>query len=163
MRTGFVSRPATSQKTKSTATEIARMTFGRRRIAPSAEAIDQPPRGAPPEVPLIMARLASQKLPDFLPAQTLRVQLSGLTEIAAGVLRAIPRLSAVGAWCIIAHLLVFLLVHFNMAAKPDDYADFASPAALYLRIPIQFVMIAWAFWFTRETASVPIEHTDDGT
>ena len=102
-------------------------------------------------------------MPDFLPAHVLLVQLSGLTEIASGLLLAIPRLCAVGAWCIIAHLLVFLLVHFNMAAKPDDYADFASPAVLYVRIPIQFVMIAWAYWFTRETPPVPIENTDDGT
>lgn len=100
-------------------------------------------------------------MPEFLPAHGLLVYLSGVTEIVSGVLLAIPRLSAVGAWCIIAQLLVFLLVHFNMAAKPDDYAELASPAALYLRIPIQFVMIAWAYWFTREGPSVPIAHTDD--
>ena len=99
-------------------------------------------------------------MPEFLPAHALLVQLSGLTEIASGVLLAIPRLSAVGAWCIIAHLLVFLLVHFNMAARSEDYADFAPPIALYLRIPIQFAMIAWAYWFTRESPPVPVEHTD---
>jgi uncharacterized membrane protein len=35
-----------------------------------------------------------------------------------------------------------------MALHADLYPDF-SPLVLWLRLPLQAVLIAWAYWFTR--------------
>ena len=53
-------------------------------------------------------------MPDYLPAHVFLVYLSGVTEIVAGAMLAIPPLSRSGAWFIIAHLVAFFSVPFWM-------------------------------------------------
>ena len=94
-------------------------------------------------------------LPKYLPFHLELVLLSGVTEIAAGAMLATPRISKWGAWFIIAHLVVFFLVHIDMIVHADRFPE-VPLAGLYLRIPIQFVLIAWAYWFTRGAAPAPV-------
>lgn len=89
-------------------------------------------------------------MPQWLPAHAFLVALSGATEIVAGVMLAIPRTSRWGAWFIIAHLVVFFAVHIDMIANAERYPDMTA-AALWIRLAIQFVLIGWAWLFTRET------------
>ena len=69
-------------------------------------------------------------------------------EILSGVLLLVPRTSRWGAWLIVAQLVVFLTVHVWMVQHAERYPDIPV-AALWLRIAIQFVLIAWAAWFTK--------------
>ena len=89
-------------------------------------------------------------MPPYIPAHTIMVALSGATEIIAGIMLAIPKVSKWGAWFIIAHLLIFFTVHIYMIQEASTaFADLPL-AGLWIRIPIQFLLIAWAFWFTRD-------------
>lgn len=89
-----------------------------------------------------------QMMPDYLPAPGFLVQLSGVTEMLAGVMLLVPRVSGWGARFIVAHLVVFLLVHVWMVQHPERFP--AIPVAgLWVRIVVQFVLIAWALWFAR--------------
>lgn len=87
-------------------------------------------------------------VPDYIPWHELVVQVSGVTEIIAGVMLLVPRVSRWGAWLILAQLVVFLTVHVWMVQRAERYPEIPV-AALWLRIAIQFVLIAWAAWFTR--------------
>ena len=87
-------------------------------------------------------------MPDYLPLHRELVLLSGVTEIIAGVLVAIPATARWGAWFIVAHLVVFMTVHVHMVVHADRYAD-VPLWGLYFRIVMQFVLIAWALWYTR--------------
>lgn len=89
-------------------------------------------------------------MPQWIPAHSFLVALSGATEIVAGVMLAIPRTSRWGAWFIIAHLVVFFAVHIDMIVNAERYPDM-SAAALWVRLVMQFVFIGWAWLFTRET------------
>ena len=92
-------------------------------------------------------------MPDYLPLHRELVFLSGVTEIIAGVLVAIPATARWGAWLIVAHLVVFMTVHVHMVVHADRYAD-VPLGALYFRIVMQFVLIAWALWYTRPAKRV---------
>jgi uncharacterized membrane protein len=98
-------------------------------------------------------------MPPYIPAHEFMVMLSGATEIIAGIMLAIPKTSKAGAWFIIAHLLIFFTVHIYMIQEAaTEFADLPL-VALWIRIPVQFLFIAWAFWFTRSAA----ENTNEAT
>ena len=46
-------------------------------------------------------------------------------------------------WPLIAMLIVFLIVHVNMLLPGNQLG--ISPWILWLRIPIQFILIYWAY------------------
>ena len=89
-------------------------------------------------------------MPLWMPLHSELVFLSGVTEVIAGVMLLLPRWSVWGAWFIVAHLVVFFIVHIDMIVHAERYADEAPLWALWVRIVVQFVFIAWALWFTRK-------------
>lgn len=91
-------------------------------------------------------------VPDYLPAHAFLVYLSGVTEIVAGAMLAIPPLSRWGAWFIIAHLVAFFSVHFWMIQEKERYVtDDVTIELLWLRVVLQVLFIVWAYWFTTES------------
>ncbi len=93
-------------------------------------------------------------MPDYLPAHAFLVQLSGVTEIIAGVMLLVPGLSVWGAWFIIAHLIVFFTVHFWMIQHADRFPE-APLGLLWFRIVLQVIFIVWAWWFVSPTPVTP--------
>ena len=89
-------------------------------------------------------------MPDYIPSHELMVQISGVTEILAGLMLIIPPLSRWGAWFIIAHLVVFFTVHFWMIQHAADRYSNVPLAALWGRIVLQVVFIVWAMWFIND-------------
>ncbi len=87
-------------------------------------------------------------MPAFLPAQLFLIYLSGFFEIALGVLFLIPRFMHYAAWGIIALLIAVFPANIYMAMNTNLFPEF-NPVLVYLRLPLQFVMIAWAFWHTK--------------
>lgn len=86
-------------------------------------------------------------LPPYIPSPKLMVQLSGITEMLAGLILLNPKTAHIGAWMIIAQLVVFFVVHFFMVQ--DEKASMKLPKwLLILRIPLQFVLIYWAYLYT---------------
>ncbi|HXH70517.1 MAG TPA: MauE/DoxX family redox-associated membrane protein [Pyrinomonadaceae bacterium] len=87
-------------------------------------------------------------MPSYLPAHLFLVYLSGVFEIALGVLLLIPKFTRFAAWGLIALLVAVFPANVFMAMNAEIFSEF-SPTALYLRLPLQIVLTAWAFWFTR--------------
>lgn len=76
------------------------------------------------------------------------VALSGVAEIALGVLL-LPRATRpYAAWGIIAMLVLFLTVHVHMLVHTEQFAG-VPYWALVARLPLQALLILWAAWYIR--------------
>lgn len=86
-------------------------------------------------------------IPPYFPNAKMLNLLSGVAEIVFGILLMFPSYSKFGAWGIIVLLIAFFSVHIFMLQ--DKKAGFGLPKwVLWLRIPLQFVLIYWAFLYT---------------
>lgn len=83
-------------------------------------------------------------MPKYLPNHKLLVALSGLFEILLGIAICFPFLKNIAVYGIIAMLTVFLLVHFYMLSSKKAAAGIPK-WILLLRIPLQFVLMFWAY------------------
>lgn len=85
-------------------------------------------------------------MPRYLPNPKALVFWSGVAEIVLGVALCFSLTKNVAIWGIIAMLAVFLLVHFYMLS--GEKASAGVPKwILILRIPLQFGLMYWAFWY----------------
>lgn len=90
-------------------------------------------------------------VPDYLPWPYALVYLSGVFEIAGGLGLLIPRLRRLAAWGLIALYIAVFPANVNMAIHQLPLGDTQpSPLLLWLRLPLQLVLIAWAYWYTGE-------------
>ena len=87
-------------------------------------------------------------MPRYVPFHLAMVQLSGVAEIALGLLLLIPRTAPLAAWGLIALLVAVFPANLQMALHPETFPEF-SPTTLWWRLPLQLVMLAWAAWYTR--------------
>ncbi len=87
-------------------------------------------------------------MPPYLPAHLELVYLSGVFEILGGIAVLIPRLRVLAGWGLILLLLAVYPANIHMTVNPELFPD-VSTAALYARLPMQFLFLAWAYWATR--------------
>ena len=85
-------------------------------------------------------------MPRYLPAHKTLVFLSGVFEIALGIMLLFQTTRALAIYGIIIMLAVFLLVHFYMLSNKKAGAGIA-PWILMLRIPLQFALMYWAYQY----------------
>ena len=85
-------------------------------------------------------------MPKYLPRHRLLVWLSGAFEILLGISICIPQLKNTALYGIMGMLLVFLSVHFYMLSGKKAAAGIPK-WILVLRIPLQFGLIYWAYWY----------------
>ncbi|MGJ8593371.1 MAG: DoxX family protein [Aquaticitalea sp.] len=94
----------------------------------------------------IKPKMYMRIMPRYLPNHRLMVSLSGVAEILLGIGLLFPDTRAFSIYGIIAMLAVFLLVHFYMLS--GEKASAGIPKwILMLRIPLQFGLMAWAWWY----------------
>ncbi|MFQ5665395.1 MAG: DoxX family protein [Candidatus Binatia bacterium] len=93
-----------------------------------------------------------QIMPGYLPLHLSLVYLSGLCEIVLGVLVIIPAATRVAAWGLIALLIAVFPANINMAVHRIPMRSGVPPSqlGLWLRLPLQLVLIAWAWWYTKQ-------------
>ncbi len=85
-------------------------------------------------------------MPKFLKARKFLNLLSGAFEIALGIGLLFDATRSFSALGIILMLIVFLLVHFNML-RGEKFALGVPKWILILRIPLQFILIWWAYLY----------------
>ncbi len=89
-------------------------------------------------------------VPKYLPAPLALVYISGLFEILGGVGLLVPSTRVAAAWGLIA--LYIAVFPANLYMLTDNVSlDPRKPIprwALWARLPMQLVFIAWAYWFT---------------
>jgi uncharacterized membrane protein len=95
-------------------------------------------------------------MPPYLPAHVELVYLSGVVEIAGGIGVLIPALRSLAGWVLVALLVAVFPANLHMALYPELFSDI-TPFALYSRLPIQILFIAWAYWATRADTAHPNE------
>ena len=83
-------------------------------------------------------------VPDYVPARRAVVYLSGLAEIAGGAGVMHPRTRRLAAWWSIATLIAVFPANVHMALNPERYRVPGGQLALYLRLPVQALFVAWA-------------------
>ena len=87
-------------------------------------------------------------MPPYLPWHLFLVYLSGFFEVALGVLLIVPAFTRSAAWGLVTLLVAVTPANIQMALNPQLYPDI-PPLALWLRLPLQALLVAWAFWYTR--------------
>jgi uncharacterized membrane protein len=86
-------------------------------------------------------------MPPYLPWHLELVYVSGLFEVLLGVLLLIPKTSSLAAWGLIALLIAVFPANIHMALNTSLYPTI-DPLLLWLRLPLQGVLVAWAYWST---------------
>jgi uncharacterized membrane protein len=87
-------------------------------------------------------------MPPYLPWPSALHLIAGFFEFVFGVMLLIPRFQKWAAWGLIALLLAIYPANIHMAINNHLYPD-VSKVFLWIRLPLQFVPIAWAWWFTK--------------
>ena len=90
-------------------------------------------------------------MPPYLPWHLELVYLSGVAEILLGIMLLVPRWTVTAAWGLIALLIAVFPANIHMTMHPERYPSI-SLTALWVRLAIQGVLIAWAYWYTRSPA-----------
>jgi uncharacterized membrane protein len=96
-----------------------------------------------------------QIVPPVLPAPGLIVALSGVAEIVLGALVMVPATRRMAAWGIIALLVavypanIYQALYNPILVDPPAWMGQPSQMALWLRLPMQFVLLYWAWRYTR--------------
>ncbi len=89
-------------------------------------------------------------MPAVLPAPLALVYISGVAEILGGLGLILPATRRLTAWCLIALFIAIFPANLNMALNHLPLGAHELPTwALWGRLPLQLVLIAWAFWYTR--------------
>lgn len=97
-------------------------------------------------------------MPDYLPWHLPLVYLSGLFEFGLGVALLVETTRALAAWGLMALFVAVFPANVHMALHPELQiaglpADWPHPpaAALWLRLPLQLVLMAWAAKYRKST------------
>jgi len=102
----------------------------------------------------VVPQLYVQIVPPVFPAPLALVYLSGLAEIAVGIGLLFTRTRRYAAWATIALLVAIFPANVYMATHGvviEGMPGGGDPSALvrWGRLPLQGVLILWAFWYTR--------------
>jgi uncharacterized membrane protein len=86
-------------------------------------------------------------MPPYIPWHEAMVQISGVAEIALGLLALYPRTRRLAGWGLIALLVAVFPANLYMYQNPSLFPNVPA-LTLLIRLPIQGVLIAWAWWVT---------------
>ena len=95
----------------------------------------------------VKPRLFAAIVPPLLPAPMLLVYLSGAAEIVGGLAVLVPALRMWAGWWLIALLVAVFPANVYMALEPAKFG--IAPVWLWLRLPLQLVLIGWVWWATQ--------------
>jgi uncharacterized membrane protein len=89
-------------------------------------------------------------VPRWLPSPHALVVISGIAEIAGGLGLLVSRVRRLAAWGLVALYIAVFPANLNMAINDLPLGTHEVPTwALWARLPLQLVLIAWAWLFTR--------------
>jgi uncharacterized membrane protein len=89
-------------------------------------------------------------MPPYLPWHLELVYLSGVAEIVGGVGLLIPALRRYAAWWLVALLVAVFPANVHMALNQIPLGAQPLPQwVLWVRLPVQAVLIWWVLWCTR--------------
>ena len=89
-------------------------------------------------------------MPPWLPAHAPLVLLSGVAEVALGVAVLVPATRRLAAWGLILLLIAIFPANIHIALHNVPLFGATEGAGVWnwVRLPVQLVLIAWAWWYT---------------
>jgi uncharacterized membrane protein len=87
-------------------------------------------------------------MPPYLPWHLPLVYVSGIVEAVLGAALMVRRSTRLAAWGLIALLVAVYPANIHMALNPELYPEYGR-AALWLRLPLQLVLMVLVYWYTR--------------
>ena len=88
-------------------------------------------------------------MPAWLPWHEALIQVSGIAEILGGLGVLVPVARPIAGWGLIALLVAVFPANLHLAFHPVDLPGLAVPGwALWVRLPLQVLFIAWVWWLT---------------
>jgi uncharacterized membrane protein len=96
----------------------------------------------------VMPQFYMRIMPPYLPYPLALIYLSGLVEIISGIFLAINKTRKVGAWLIICLLIAVFPANIQMSIDQFHLLGLMFYLSL-LRLPFQFLLIYWAYIFTK--------------
>ena len=88
--------------------------------------------------------------PPLLPYPATMVYFTGVAEILGGIGLLIPRVSQAAAWGFVILFIAVYPANINMAINNIHLNNIPDGNWFQaIRLPFQFVLIAWAYWLTR--------------
>ena len=87
-------------------------------------------------------------MPPYLSWHRELVAISGAAEVALGVMMLFRRWAEPAGWGLIVLLVAVFPANVHMTMHPELYPSI-PPVVLWLRLPLQGVLIAWAYFYTR--------------
>lgn len=97
-------------------------------------------------------------MPPHLPWHAELVLISGVCEVVLGAALLVPRLQRAAAWGIIALLIAVFPANLHMALSAEQFPRIPEPL-LWARLPLQAVLIAWAYRYTQLDSTAPASDT----
>jgi uncharacterized membrane protein len=91
-------------------------------------------------------------MPPYIPMHSEIVAISGIIEGALGVMLLVPRTQRIAAWGLIATLVAIFPANIYgavTAGTPHPAMPGVSVEIAWLCLPLQPLLIAWAYWYTR--------------
>jgi uncharacterized membrane protein len=96
-------------------------------------------------------------MPPYLPYPMFLQYLAGFFEFALGLLLLFPKYTRLAAWGLIALLIAVYPANINMALHQELFPELPTWFH-WVRLPLQFLLIAWAWWYTRD--DLPYDRKD---
>lgn len=95
-------------------------------------------------------------VPPQLPHPEALVYISGFFEILGGIGLLIPYVSVAAAWGLFALYIAVFPANINMTMNDIELEGIPHNQVLYwIRLPLQAVLLAWAWWYTRNPDAQP--------
>ena len=88
-------------------------------------------------------------VPPYLPAPRLLVLVSGAAEVLGGLGLLVPALRPWAGWGLVALLVAVFPANVYMATAAGRFSGLAPAWALWARLPLQAVLVAWVVWASR--------------
>jgi len=87
-------------------------------------------------------------LPPMLPARRAMIVLSGAFEILLAIGVLLPDCTKLTGLCICAFLVLVAPINVYSAVERVDFGGHAAgPRYLWMRLPLQALLLIWAYWF----------------
>lgn len=103
-------------------------------------------------------------MPPGLPAPEALIAISGICEILGGLGFLMPRTRRIAGIGLILLLIAVFPANVKMARHPEQMPSVhLPPVLLWLRLPLQGVLIAWVWWSLRTAVSCSPARTSSVT
>jgi uncharacterized membrane protein len=95
-------------------------------------------------------------MPPYLPWHLELVYLSGIAEILCGLGLLFRRTRVLAAWATIALLVAIFPANIHVALHDIPVGGRSQGLGIWnwVRLPFQLVLIAWAWWYTRDDTPI---------